>query len=967
MADSTSDEASDEPSADAPSDAPADAPPEVAVGASVQAADEAEPPAPAATTGGTRSRQGPAIVVVVVLAIVAAMTALLVMRPRAVEVVATTPDVAPASVDEPIAATPTVQVRGTILVELPVEEAAAVVIATSPVEIVGETTGVDDSSPAEQATSGDAPPDDTTGADEPPPPVPTGPPAAQSCRVRAWQAGVAVAAPTSCDATGAFVLVLAAGTTGRVAFDLEVPGYLRAVVESDVPATGIGRLPTVALGPAQTISGVVTDSRGVVIPDLEITARPVPDLDEPEPWRTRSDAAGRFVFDTVPPGPVVLRVDAPGFASTVLEVIATELDVQLVVDRLYELSGEVMGPADVLARTRVRVEGSAVWPAREVGVDAKGFRFPAIPEGTYALVAFAAAAKPGDPEFASIPLEDVAPDDHVTLALVPAHRVTVRVIDPDEAPIVGARVTLGASHLGLLQHHAVTDAAGVAAVGPVPNGSYVVHADADGFLPAAGVEVTVTDGAPEPVSLQLRKPGAIRGIVIDEDDRRVTDASIEIESDVGFSLGEATSRRTVFDRSVVAAGSLGVTRGDVPAVPDVAPDRSTEAASRHAVVSDADGAFVVEGLVPGRYSLRAMHGRFAASDIEVVQVAASATVSGIRLRLRRGHALTGRLLDGNGRPLADAWVELDDGSVFGTDERGVFDAGLRRGTVEIIARGHGKVAHRRTIDMGGRARDIEIVLDDAEAVVRGHVVDDNHRPLAGVRVTLRPDASLQPSELAWTDERGQFELSGLAAGQVTLAFDDAAHAPRSIDVEAVTRGRETAIEVVMTKGWTLVVDVRDRETGVAIVGAHVTVAGRRGTTDRGGLAEFDALADDEVDIEVRSDEHGRGSARATEAGDRQTIIVELRAGGSVEGIVTDWAGDPVAGATVTIRVGDEVVAEQRSDARGRFIASGIPEGDIVLEAAPPDERADDLAPVALASDVLRGRTTRGIDLRLERR
>jgi protocatechuate 3,4-dioxygenase beta subunit len=912
-------------------------------------------PEPESMPRPARSRWGRAIVLAVVLAIAGIVASVLALSP--------TPPVAQAPIDagpEPLVDPPSapatvVTVRGTILIELPVDEPAPLVDARA---IGGDTTGAVEP----EGTEGDS-----TGDETPPPQVPTGPPPAGSCRVRAWQRGVPVAAQVSCDATGAFELQLYPGTTGRVAFDLEVPGHLRAVVESDAPVAGIGRLPRVALGPAQTVSGIVTDSRGALIPELEITARPIPDLGEPEPWRARSDAAGKFVFDTVPPGPVVLRVDAPGFAPTVLEVIASELDVQLVVDRLYELSGEVMGPPDVLARTRVRVEGSAVWPAREVGVDSKGFRFAAIPEGSYALIAFAPATRPGEPEFASIPLEDVAPDDHVTLALVPAHRVHVRVVDPDDAPIVGARVTLGASHLGLLQHHAVTDAQGIAAVGPVPNGSYVVHADADGFLPATGAGVSVVDAAPEPVVLQLRKPGAIRGIVVDEDDRRVAEASIEIESDVGFSLGEATSRRTVFDRSLVAAGSLGVTSGEVPAVPDVAPDRLTEVASRHAVTSDADGAFVIEGLVPGRYSLRATHGRFAASDLEVVRVVASATAYDVRLRLRRGHALTGRLVDGNGRPIADGWVELDDGSVFGTDDRGVFDAGLRRGSVVIVARAHGMAAHRHTLEMGGRARDVEIELAQADAIVRGHVVDDNLRPLGGVRVTMRPDSALHPSELAWTDDRGEFTIAGVAAGGVALSFDDPGHAPRTIEAAAVARSRERAIEIVLTRGWRLVVDVRDRETGVAIPDAGVTVAGRRATTDRTGVVAFDTLAEDEVAIEVRSDEYGRATTTARRQGDEQTAIVELRAGGSVEGIVTDWAGDPVAGATVTIRAGDEVVAELRTDARGRFDASGIPEGDIVLEAAPPDDRADDLAAVALTSDVLRGRTTRGIDLRLDRR
>ena len=84
-------------------------------------------------------------------------------------------------------------------------------------------------------------------------------------------------------------------------------------------------------------------------------------------------------------------------------------------------------------------------------------------------------------------------------------------------------------------------------------------------------------------------------------------------------------------------------------------------------------------------------------------------------------------------------------------------------------------------------------------------------------------------------------------------------------------------------------------------------------------------------------------------------------------MVTDWRGDPIGGAHVVIKVGDSVVAERRTDAKGQFSADGIPEGDVVLEAWPPTDREEDLAPVAQRSDVLRGRTTRGIDLRLERK
>jgi protocatechuate 3,4-dioxygenase beta subunit len=806
---------------------------------------------------------------------------------------------------------------------------------------------------------------DTTAAiPEPRTPVETFPPGADTCRIVAWQAGREVAARTSCDEAGEFEVTLFAGTTGVVAFDIEVPGRLRAVVEVDVPTEGIGRLPTVALGLGQTVSGTVTDGRGAPVGDVEIDARPIPDLGEPEPWRTRSDTEGRFAFDTLPPGPVVLRVASPQHAESVLEVIAPESEVELIASTLYDFRGNIVGPEDVLARTIVRIEGSGVWPVREAALAGGSFVFEKIPDGVYALQAVAIAREPGDPEFASIPLENVSPDARVTLALATAYRVPVHVTDPDGAPIEGARVTLGSAHLGLLAQRDKTDADGRVAIGPAPNGAYVVRVDADGFLGADPVALDIADADATPIEVRLAKPGYIAGIVVDEDDRPVADASIDVRSDAPFSMGEGRVRTAVFERAT-AAGSLGVTTGPVPEIPlgPVVPEQE-----RGEIVSDADGRFVLADLAPGVYTLQASHGRWAASDVVDVRVHPGAVIEGIRLVLRNGEPLTGRVVDGNDRPLDDAWVELADGSAYATDSRGVFEAGLRRGVQVIVARAPGKAAVRREVTVRDMPVDIEIRLDDADAIVRGHVVDDNDRPLEFVQVTLSALDEVSPSDAIWTDARGQFVFEYLPAGPVELSFDAADHAPTTMRAVATDPARARELEVVLVRGWTLRVDVRDRDTDDPIADAVVTVRGQRGRTDIRGVLELSALGDASVVVEV--DAAGYGSARREVArgdGDRIDVVIELSQGGGLEGVVTDWRGDPVAGATVIVRVGDEIVDELQTSARGHFAATGIPEGDVVLEAVPPADREDDLAAVSQRTDVLQGRTTRGIDLRFERR
>ncbi|MBX7082441.1 MAG: carboxypeptidase-like regulatory domain-containing protein [Nannocystaceae bacterium] len=841
------------------------------------------------------------------------------------------------------ASQPVARIRGVVLLEVP--------RASEPADVVDDTDGDDAAPPT-------------------PPPVDTAPPPPQQCRITAWQQGREVATPAACSQGGAFELWLLPGVAGRVAVELQVADRLRAVVETELPPGAIGRLPTVALGIGERLGGTLVDGRGNPVAGAVVTARPNPDLDEPEPWRATTDGAGRFLFDTLPPGPVTLRAEPPGHAPSVLEALAPEADVQLVVDALFDLRGRVVGPTEALARARVRLEGSGVWPAREVACDATGaFVVPGIVDGVYALQAIAPAASPGAPEYASIVLESVDPSAELTLVLAHGYRIPVRVLDEDGNAVVDARVTVGNAHLGLLQLHERTDAAGSVFVGPVPSGSYVVRADADGYLPSEPAAVDVAEAAAEEVVLRVARPGSITGIVVDADDRAVAGAWIEVESDAPYSVGEQDTRRELFDRAIAAAGSLGVTAGAVPEIPmstwhedDSAPEPSA------ALVSDADGRFALEGLVPGLYTLRARHGRYAASDTVVVRVFAGHEQSGVRLVLREGEPLTGRVLDGNRRPLADATVELDDGSRYGTNWRGEFDAGLRSGAVELVARAPGLVATTRRVVVAA-ATDVELVLQPADAIVRGHVLDDNLRPLASAQVSLGPESPLQPTEVTWTDARGQFRFDAVAAGTVTLQIEHPRHASATVSALAAEPGAAEELEIVLRRGWSLRVDVRDAATGFAIPGASVIAGDRRDRTDRGGIVVFEALADDSVVVTVEAQDYsGRSRTAARDQDhDRVELVVELAQGGTVSGVVTDWAGDPVASAQVVVEVDGEAVAELRTDARGRFRAAGIPEGPIVLRAAPPSDREQDLAPVAQSSDVLRGRTTSGIDLRFDRR
>ena len=233
--------------------------------------------------------------------------------------------------------------------------------------------------------------------DEPmpePSPVDLRPPPVGSCQVIAWQSGTQVSDPTPCAADGAFDVPLHPGAHGRTAFEILVPGHLRAVLEVDVPESGSGRLPPVALGQAETLSGSVVDGRGEPLEDIVVEAMPRPNLHEPEPWRATSLADGAFLLDTIPTGPIVIEAEKRGYAPTIVDALAPEEGVVVVLEGLRDLAGDVLGTPEQLARATVRIEGSSIWPPLEVPVAADGsFVIPEIADGVYGLVAAAVVHK----------------------------------------------------------------------------------------------------------------------------------------------------------------------------------------------------------------------------------------------------------------------------------------------------------------------------------------------------------------------------------------------------------------------------------------------------------------------------------------------------------------------------------------------------------------------------------------------
>ncbi|HEY8375448.1 MAG TPA: carboxypeptidase-like regulatory domain-containing protein, partial [Nannocystis sp.] len=99
-----------------------------------------------------------------------------------------------------------------------------------------------------------------------------------------------------------------------------------------------------------------------------------------------------------------------------------------------------------------------------------------------------------------------------------------------------------------------------------------------------------------------------------------------------------------------------------------------------------------------------------------------------------------------------------------------------------------------------------------------------------------------------------------------------------------------------------------------------------------------------------------------------SLVIDLDEAAGLDGEVIDERGEPVAGARVIVRTrdGSAVLAETTTDTEGRWSVEGLAEGKLEVEAIPPPELAELLAPVRLQTDVRRGHVTREVDLRFDR-
>jgi uncharacterized GH25 family protein len=438
------------------------------------------------------------------------------------------------------------------------------------------------------------------------------------------------------------------------------------------------------------------------------------------------------------------------------------------------------------------------------------------------------------------------------------------------------------------------------------------------------------DGADVRFDIELRRAVSIEGRVVTPDDRPVA----------GARVSQIDSRGRLGSRLVEMMGGVSP---------------SSTAAS--------DGTFTLKLPRGEAVRIRAEAEGWAPGESAELETRGRTVITDVFIRLRTPGALSGRVLNARGAPVAGAriWAvpagngDMQDFLVplLNPHEAATSDAtgnfrieDLAPGNHVVRAKASGRRALvRRDVEIPASGGDREIVLQFAAGLaIEGVVRDDAGHPIAGAEVDVTSEdvnrllAALQsgvlPTTKMKTSKDGMFRIVGLEPG--------------TYRVEVTKKGltREAREKVVAGGPPLAIVMVTGHEIAGTVVGpdgrpvnrAWISVLGRSDTvfTDAKGAFRIEGLAAGTFTITVKPPGQKSGLGGATVAGVRagtMDLVIRMKKALTITGIVVDREGQPVVGARVIgmpwnedgLR-GSAGGMNTRTDATGAFVIDGADDG-----------------------------------------
>jgi uncharacterized GH25 family protein len=692
-----------------------------------------------------------------------------------------------------------------------------------------------------------------------------------------------------------------------------------------------------------------------------------------EGWpRAESAADGTFVIAHAPSNWRALTATDATRAAMVRNTNAKTYDVRL------KPAGTITGTAAPGARVTVESD--------YVIADARGnYTIGPLPPSRYILRAVRRGYASATSEVA------VMEGARVTRALPakPLPSIHVRVVDDDQKPVAGAFVWAGFPNTS--QNLAITNANGESTVRQIADFSQrAIYAVKPGFASGtsgplaegktdvtltlahgfplqvhvidrqrqnvAGANVIATPGSEndpgprsqlaceEPLKRNCRRTddaGIVRLRATEgPHDVRVQGQSIVAKSTPQVLTAKSSPLTIEVDRGVTITGRVAFSDG-TPVAGAMVNTRPFGSGAR----TDEKGTFTIRNAAVGKIMLVAMlpEQQLQSSPTEVTAPARNVVIT-----IATPARIEGRVTDKEtGQPIADFQVAFGwrdgRGGPFGRptpfhNEDGSFlldnlSAGPLR--LQVAAEGYapGSLSDLTT-EEGRTLRGVQVQLERG-GKVRGRVTAGGNA-IEGAHVRFGQSIAMGGPGLtdAVTDDKGEYVIDGIGAGERTIDFSKEGFLPKHKSV-AVERGKEVRLDIELDRGRELRGRVTDK-TGRAVAGVRVNAMStvgsggfRPATTDADGNFTLDGLADGRYTINAMKD--GYVSARQNDVmiPAQAPLALTLDSGGTITGRVRGLSDVELAAADV-IASAANTNSRARVNPDGTFTVRGLPDGRVTV-------------------------------------
>ena len=685
---------------------------------------------------------------------------------------------------------------------------------------------------------------------------------------------------------------------GEYTMTASKPGYARESTEGIVVAGHRGPQQLVfALGPEAVITGSVRGKRGSGVADQFVRAVPS-DAAIHSGGSAQTLADGSFRIDGLKPGATYTLTVSSGLTGGQRKsVVAPAEGVEMtgtgtgrIEGRVIDSGGRPVTEFQAIAQSdRSSSSANRVNPVRQdISSESGEFALENVPATLLEVRAVAKGYQPG--RISGIALEEGETHSGVELTLSRGVSLHGRVIDARSgAPLPDIDVRVEGAPSG-----ATTDADGSFEIGGLPPGKVRVTARGSEYTPTTQVVEAGENAAS--VELKLSAGASVSAVVVSSggEPQVGAQAMLTQAGQGSFSGTKATAGpdgRLLF--SHLAPGRYTLTAGiagryakpvDLTLEADQARDDvrvvigggatvlvtvtglSPEERSQVSVHLDAnvslgnakelpDGRFEVLDVASGPTGVYARVGL--SMDFGGKSVSRSVTIPEdgtieVELPFEAGFTLTVHV-QRDGQPVEGAWVNarpaMPDNGTFGsatTDASGSCRlTGLKPGTfhVFVYSMATSSAAPEQKVDVNG---DQTLEFNLPAGRLAGRVVTSgSSQPLADVQITVAPTNSGQSfmSHSAMTDSTGQFQLSGLDAGPLSLTAQKKSYL---VDTRTVSADAADDLVIEMTRGDGLDVTGQDGILGTPLGSFSARVFDGTGAQLAGSYVQLDSSGRGEI-------------------------------------------------------------------------------------------------------------------------